>query len=774
LKVPFAPGIIGPVNQKPDQPVRLDWLDRLKGIALVWIFVNHVVEQFYGGASFGNPGPGWPPLRRRLAELAAVPGSWLTSPILTVVRDAGWLGDQAVGLFLLASGFGLAWALLRRAEPPRWRDFYGRRLFRIYPLWWGAHLFVVARWMAGAHWGRTDVLRLLQSLIGLRIDGASMYLYAPAWWFIGLLIQLYLVFPLLWMAMARFGPGAVLAATAILAAASRGLGLGYLEAYMDPFIRGSVLITRLPELVLGMTAAWTMNQNPAALDRLRTAKGWLTSGAIWLLGTALSFTWAGLTVAPLLTTAGAFGLFYPWLVRRNAPSALGWIGIHSYALFLVHHPLVQSLLRPPLSARSGVRIVLVAVATVAAALALEWGVGKVEKTLLAWYRRAGLRRMLLQAAAVGVSCAVLLVIAEKISRRLDPTEVDGWGEKRSLEPDPTFDWKLKPSKRTRLRWKSYDYTVVANELGFPGPLPPAPRSPGSVRILVTGDAFSSAEGVDTALAWPRLLEDRLRAQFPGKTVEVVNFSITGYGPNQYAAVVAHYVPLFRPDLVLVESYANDFDDALRSGEEFQQSIGFSARDPDTLMSALHLSNLRNLLMDGLVHPLKARLKKEPNPEGLGYSGIPYLERNGAEDGVEALRRRFAEIRETCQTGKARLLVAMVPVEAQVCRPDQLAYWPDFVNLQDSDRFDLDRPQKLLKTVMDGLGVSTLDLRAALRASPVSPCQPRNLHWTEAGHRAVAEELARTLVADRWLEPLAPPKPRGEGVTSLSGDTARRE
>ena len=34
---------------------RLLWVDWLKGIALIWIFINHAVEAVFGGAYLGNP-----------------------------------------------------------------------------------------------------------------------------------------------------------------------------------------------------------------------------------------------------------------------------------------------------------------------------------------------------------------------------------------------------------------------------------------------------------------------------------------------------------------------------------------------------------------------------------------------------------------------------------------------------------------------------------------------------------------------------------------------
>ena len=36
------------------------WVDWMKGIALIWIFINHAVEAVFGGPYLGNPGSWWP------------------------------------------------------------------------------------------------------------------------------------------------------------------------------------------------------------------------------------------------------------------------------------------------------------------------------------------------------------------------------------------------------------------------------------------------------------------------------------------------------------------------------------------------------------------------------------------------------------------------------------------------------------------------------------------------------------------------------------------
>ena len=297
--------------------------------------------------------------------------------------------------------------------------------------------------------------------------------------------------------------------------------------------------------------------------------------------------------------------------------------------------------------------------TVASAVALEWAVGPG----VAGVRRLGWRRV---TAALG-ALALILLAGELAVRRLDPREVWGWGERPSLVADEAFGWRLRPSTDTRLRWLGYDYVVHANALGFPGPEPADARAPGALRVLVTGDAFSSAEGVDTALAWPRLLESVLGSRAPG--AEVLDFAITGYGPNQEAAVVKAFAPRFRPDVVVVEMFVNDFDDALTTDQEFRESIGFGRPDPGTWTSVLALPHLRDLVKVEVIEPLYARLTGTPARRGYHLGNFPALEhdRPGLEEGRRIAAERLQEIADVVRGIGARLVVLMVPAPGQVLR-----------------------------------------------------------------------------------------------------------
>jgi peptidoglycan/LPS O-acetylase OafA/YrhL len=736
-----------PENGRGGMP-HVGWLDRLKAVAIVWIALNHVVERIFGYPYIANPSADWPPLAERVAQLRPLAGDGLWDLPLNLLRYLGWCGDQGVQLFLIASGFGLTWVLLSRGtgvDLPAW-PFVRRRAARIYPLWWAAHALFLGTWILTGFGLSPTAWETWASALGIRITPALFYYFSPAWWFIGLILQLYLVYPLLWRFLAEHGPGRLLLVVGGGALLIRGAGLLLLDGYLDIWARGGIFITRLPEFLVGMAvAAWLHRHGEAADRRLRgpAVLGLAVIG--YCVGTGLSLTRLGMTVAPVLLGTSSLVLLHAALRATEPIATRGgrWVGRHSYSLYLTHHVFIL-LLIPEGTALRGALLgtALALAATVLVALVLERIAAGIHALA------SGLRAGRFSGAAIAAGIVLALVAAslgaEIAVRRFDPQEVLGWGERPALVPDPELGWKLAPSRTTHLRWVGYDYVVTSNELGFPGPLYPEARTPGTMRLLTVGDAYTSAEGVDTDEAWPRLLEGLLAGR-TGRPVEVLNFGMTGYGPRQYAEVVERYAPIYRPDRVLVTFFVNDFADAALDDDEVRADIGFGRIPADSPRILLARGHLRRFLELRVAEPVESWITGEPEPDGYFLGSFAALERADDPEPPEAgaVRALLGRVRDAAAAAGAEVTLLLVPAPAQVCGPDDLRYWPTGVDLEDTDRFDVDRPQRAARAIADGLGLEAVDLRPLLRQDGC-PYHPGNLHWTEEGHRRVAAAVADLL------------------------------
>jgi peptidoglycan/LPS O-acetylase OafA/YrhL len=753
------------VKRFREDPRRQLWVEFIKAFGLLWILINHITERFFGNPLIANPNSSWPALSVRLSQLQPLDGFGLWNIPINAFRYFGWSGDQGVQLFLIASGFGLTWGLLKKqaGQPLNLKQFYLRRAERIYPLWWGAHILFIGFWLLTG-WGLSLFSRAtVLSFFGIRTTPDLLYYFSPAWWYVGLIIQLYLVYPLLWGGLRKWGPAKLLLWSSIIAFSIRGAGLFLFDKYLDAWARGAIFITRLPEFVFGIClAAWLFSQPDSATQRLRNPITLLSAIALYILGTFLSLTLFGMTFAPFCLGVAAFIFLYRLFIRLipiipNWWISIGrWIGEHSYSIYLIHHPILLLLVPTGIAffLPTAGRILAFIIISLVLALLLEVSVGFATRKINQLVKKLGVGKTIVVVVLLGATAFAFFIGAELFVRWVDPQEVMGWGERPSLVPDPEFSWRLKPSQTTRLRWESYDYWVTANSLGFPGPEYPIIKSKDAFRIFVTGDAFSSAEGVDTGQAWPRLLETRLAARMGGKNVEVLNFAITGYGPNQYEAVIQQYVPIYKPDLILLEIFVNDFQEVLSDDQARQDSIGFTQPEQNSIYGILRLVQLRRWIQLNLKEPMKEIYSGQPRPEGYFLGNFKALERGHPEieiNGKEMVFQRLQQIKLFADQNGAKLIVLMVPASVQVCAKNQLAYYPQGVDLTNRELYDTDLPQRLMSDLAISLALPFYDLRSPLEEnSNMCPYQSHNMHWTSYGHQVVADYLVDILLKNGYL------------------------
>src|SRR4030095_6058428 len=304
---------------------RLLWIDISKGLAILVVAYFHFFRTYF---QYGVlPPPDW---------------STLAAGVLTILRlvwvKISGLGFHAVGVFIILSGWTLMQSTLRRAEAGAiaWGAWYRARVLRLSPVYWVAHLvYLLSPFVA-----RLEPVddRIILSLLGLRfidIQMNFMYLNA-AWWYFSMLIQFYLIFPLLFMAARRFGPWWFL-----LVACAAGFFARYLLLVASPqnglWVLGGFAVCRLPEFALGMSLAMWHTQSTARVEWFLLRGAGLVLG--WILYPAALPLYDGVYedhfvdfatgTCCMLEIVGIAGII---LIFKEPAKLFGLVGFYSYGL----------------------------------------------------------------------------------------------------------------------------------------------------------------------------------------------------------------------------------------------------------------------------------------------------------------------------------------------------------------------------------------------------------------------------------------------------------
>jgi peptidoglycan/LPS O-acetylase OafA/YrhL len=307
-------------------------LDGVRGLAILMVLVLHFV---------GN----------------MIPTNWIEHAIVGVTN----YGSYGVDLFFILSGFLITGILYdAHKEPHYFRNFYMRRVLRIFPLYYGVLVlvFIVAP-MIPLFQGKTlDYLLDRQAwawLYGVNvyiaIQGDWAFSYLEHLWSLCVEEHFYFVWPAVVLLLARWPRVLLITSLSIALAAMLArvtgslMGLSWWTTYvLTPF--------RLDGLALGAFLAVMMRQ-PGGLERLVRARPYVAIAACVLV--AMTFVWTRLISrhgldAVLPVRAALFQILLAcllvWALIAPAATAtsrfftarwLMFLGTYSYGLYVYHH-----------------------------------------------------------------------------------------------------------------------------------------------------------------------------------------------------------------------------------------------------------------------------------------------------------------------------------------------------------------------------------------------------------------------------------------------------
>lgn len=256
--------------------------------------------------------------------------------IITTMVSNIYIGNWGVSLFFIISGAALMYVYEEKCEL---KTFYKKRFLSIYPMFWMAYiaaffyLFYANQAMPGVGVPKWRFIFTLTGFDGLFMTNGYSTFYILGEWFLGVIIIMYIVFPLLRKAM-NAKPLLLLAAVLIMYAG------GLVFCYYGPFQLSSatMIFIRFPEIVFGMyflKYRWKVNWKAAlAAFVLLLLNGFLKPG----FPADIQTTYVGIASFVVLVYLSYYVKFAP------VEKFCSLISKYSYAIFLVHHVIIAKVM----------------------------------------------------------------------------------------------------------------------------------------------------------------------------------------------------------------------------------------------------------------------------------------------------------------------------------------------------------------------------------------------------------------------------------------------
>jgi lysophospholipase L1-like esterase len=167
------------------------------------------------------------------------------------------------------------------------------------------------------------------------------------------------------------------------------------------------------------------------------------------------------------------------------------------------------------------------------------------------------RAWLFKLVAIAFSLLMAGIVAEIAVRVLSPQNVQGSARIQSPERR-VFIYRPNSSSRTVFRERNVRRTFNSHHLRGPE------IGSGRPRVLCVGDSFTASALIEEENTFVRLLEQRVQANFPDESFELLNGGAGGWGAADYVAFVEEFGERIDPDMIVVFFNGGDVGRAARS------------------------------------------------------------------------------------------------------------------------------------------------------------------------------------------------------------------
>ncbi len=359
------------MSESPSTNNRLDVLDYVRGLAIIHIFLYHYYIEWFQGSFLIVPDG----VAANIPRLSIFHGGGVLDIFKNLFSFLWVYGFTSVNLFLLLSGFVLTYSALKSKsegkEQPDTRSsllaYYIKKLKRLLVPFYITLLLGVAilflrnllypSFSAMPIYTVWDLMKTL-FVPFLVYDLPFLQKFNGDLWFITLLLQLYIIFPVLYYALKKYGVWKFIAACFVLTVFYRYIATYYLDTApmgvifpaTNSYKLFSFFLPRLFEFGLGMSLGYWQFKDSKTLETLRGGWQFLAAVAIMLFGFSLNMYRGGWPLSDAVISIGLFatllniGAYFARI--RILKTLMLKLSESSYEIYLLHHYLLNYLLMP--------------------------------------------------------------------------------------------------------------------------------------------------------------------------------------------------------------------------------------------------------------------------------------------------------------------------------------------------------------------------------------------------------------------------------------------
>lgn len=346
---------------------RIQVLDYIRAMAIIHVFIYHYFMEWFN-ASFMVVPEG---IVNNLDRLQVFKDGGLFGLVKNLASFLLVYGFSAVNIFLVVSGFVLALGWLKKETKENLLYFYWRKYKRILvpfyaSLLLGVGMFFLRNFLFPSE-GGPPIFSLLDGLKMLFVpflvyDIELLQKFNGDYWFVPLILQMYLLFPLLIFLLKKMGPWKFLLMIFVVSIGYRLYASYYLDTvpigvYFETKNSYRLMVFALPRLFefgFGMALGYWYAKGVDVLAYLGRARFLLAGLILGYGGFVLRMYRPGWAFCDMLMGVGLFPVLLfavNWISHfwKGGEKVLKKVGKVSYPIYLLHHYFLNYLFLPLLS-----------------------------------------------------------------------------------------------------------------------------------------------------------------------------------------------------------------------------------------------------------------------------------------------------------------------------------------------------------------------------------------------------------------------------------------